>query len=1270
MRAFLKSSEGCFQLKPHTTTIGSHRGADIVLQSPGVADRHAALEFSASDNSFVLQDFNSPHGTFVNSCHVQNAAVGVRPGDILRFGTAGPAFELVLDGAAQMSRPPLKRRTGWTGQLQVVAEPKPSAPVSPPRLPLLQWQHPPGSPGSGTRGAPGHQPHPPLLRRPLSARDRSVASAASLDTFSRTSAGRAVSTSFSGDCASSVGGAPSLGTHNTDLLQQEKGEKLLQLEQEMGHLSGLETESKHKDVVIRDLQEEVEATAKKLAQAAARNEVELTQKLLAFNQELGAKTEEIKALREQISDLQKGSSQVFSHSLYERDLEIGRLQRESEKLKRDQALTAGLVSSLQREVLQKEQKIQRLQQEIEKLKKENREKDNQLAVVSAKCSRIKEETKRELGEQEIISCRNRIGELERDLEGLQMEIQKHCAKQETVQKQLAEKTKVEEELEAACARQAGQLREMGRRERLLRVDLRRAREQLESFKTQVMQVCSPSAAGSTGKSITEQQVIEKVRQICDENQQSHEREKCLQDELSSRLMKEKEVSANTEVLKNSLWELQACLRSSCSSASLRGELEQLEVVSLDPSISAIRTAVVDMASVPLSWLEDLEQLLAGAGMDLCTSGQGLLAAFRSLLEKTQEVAQRNQLLQEQLERLQQSQAEMLQENTKELEAKHEQDLEIKIQQITLEKDKENKEVLESALAEEKDKCEKRVEEEQRKIQELESHLRSMAEATARKAEEQEVTEGKLKEALRELEETTAREVLLQQQVLVQDKQLRALQEDKELQRQKLQEEIAGYREQSKQHSLTIVALEGRLLEATQEQKVLEEEKAALVEKMEGTQRGAHKPGSGAWLEVCPATESHVCLGKLREELAVAQRVLLEKEAFIGRLTRELSESRARMSDMRGELSEEQKVELEKNQRCLKHREREVNQLREKLSQMSNLVEEKDRSLKAAAEELRRAQARCHVLRDASQQTVEKLEDAPRTPVRAGEASQRVPPLDLADLGAKCRGLRHEETIQRQKEGLAELRERVKMLEKRQSSGAVKKRLEPLVKDLPEEIVQHTGLEMEPAPMSGAKLKAGKAPGHVPTGGSLRITNRAASLERAEVTDLGEKMYLDVIGALGSLVEMKELSGMQPLQHLPREEREEAGLQRRRALELLCKKIRNLQHRLERKEEMLKDYEGSMEQLRQNQASLRRCQEEMSNLEDEAHREAEEKALLREALERTQLQLEREKRLRRAAKRHKPGATKEAQTSQEPKSTRQMLSRREAHKRGTTGAFSR
>ncbi|NWZ85360.1 FHAD1 protein, partial [Poecile atricapillus] len=480
----------------------------------------------------------------------------------------------------------------------------------------------------------------------------------------------------------------------------------------------------------------------------------------------------------------------------------------------------------------------------------------------------------------------------------------------------------------------------------------------------------------------------------------------------------------------------------------------------------------------------------------------------------------------------------------------------------------------------------------------------------------------------------------------QDQQLRAVQEENESQRQKLLEDVAGYREQSKQHSLTILALEDRLLEATQQQKVLEEEKAALVGEIEaGMQHRKVFMGAlprGFPLAVRPAL---IFPRKLREELAVAQGTLLEKRAVISRLSRELSETRARMSDMRGELSEEQKVELEHSQRQLKHQEWEVNQLREKLSEMSSLVEEKDQALKAAAQELRytltspkdsqtyapQALFLCQVPGVWQQGCVYQTGQEP-------DFFQE-PPSDLAEFGAKCRGLRHEETIQRQKEGLAELRERVKMLEKRQCSGAMKSNLEPLVvqmRDLKEKRIQQRGLELEPAPVLGEKLKAGKAgrqrevPEHVPHGGSFRIS----SWEVAEATDLGEKMYLDVIGALGSLVEMKELSGMQPLQHLPQERRAEVGLQRQKALELLYKKIRNLQVRLERKEEMLKGYEGSVEQLRQSQASLRRCQEEMSSLEDEAHREAEEKALLREALERMQLQLDREKRLRQAAKRHK------------------------------------
>ncbi|XP_068771711.1 forkhead-associated domain-containing protein 1 isoform X3 [Struthio camelus] len=1274
MRAFLRSSEACFPLKAGTTTVGRGRDADIVLESAGVEERHAALACAGPAGGFVLQDFNSAHGTFVNDCRVQNAAVSVSPGDTLRFGSGGASYQLAVDEVPQLSYPPVKRRTAWPGQHQLVTEPKLHAPSTPPHLPLLQSQHCPSTHSSWASGAGGRVPHPPLRKHPMSAWARSVTSSFSPDTFSRSSAARQDLTNVSGSGQSGAAGVPSLGIHNVDFLLQEKDEKLLRLEKEISRLSGFETEMKHKDTVIANLQDEIAMMAKTMAQAAARNNVELTQKLLTFDREMGAKMGEIKALKEQISNLQKDSSQVFSHSLSERDLEIVSLKKESEKLKRDQSLTAGLVTSLQREIGVKEQKIQQLNQEVERIKKENREKDNQLAVVSAKCSRIKEEMKHELGEREVIAYRNRIGELEFHLKGLQGEIQKYCTEQETIRNRLSEKAKAEEELKKACERKSQQLQEMGRRERLLKSDLDRAKDQLESLKHQVVQVCFPQATGTAEKSITDQQLIEKIRQISEENHRSLEKEKFFQEEISSRLSKEKKLSENVEVFKESLCELQAFLKTSCCSTSLRRELCNFEALCVDPFVLEIHTAVVETMHQLLAWMEGVEQLLESAGLDLPSSdkgenvlrglgfsncSRGSQLALRSLSKlwlkqffgKTQAVSlglfldrhfQKSLARyrrQAQLDKVQESQDALLQEHLNKLKVKHEEDLRIKINQIILEKEEESKEILESAVAKEKDKFKQSVDEEQKKIQDLENHLRNMTEVIETKSKEQEVVNVKLREAVDNLKETAKREIVLKQQLLMQDKQLKSLQNENDLLKQKLQEEIMEYKEQIKQHSQTIVALEDRLLEAKQQQKTLEEENVALLEKIEGFQGDPCRSSSAASLAVCHTEEPHGCL---IEELAAAQNAILSKEAVIARLTKELVETKARMSDMRGELSEKQKVELERNLSRVKSQESELNMLREKLFEMSNLVDKKDKDLEAVAEELRQAHENLKLLKDASKETAEELKTLPQTQVQArtaavDEVSERDLALDLANIGAKCRGLRHEETIRRQKEGLAELRERLKVLEKARSSTVTSQGPEPLVvlkRDLPEEIVQKAGLRKELLPLPISKRKACKFPSGFPNGCSPVAVEEPANVEVSDALDLSEKMYLDLIRALGALMNMKELTGMQSVKHLSQEEREKVGLQRQKDLELLYDKISKLKSRLERKEEMIKDYEASAEQLRLNQVSLQACQEEMTKLEDEVYREAEENALLKEALERTQVQLNQEKRLNQVVKLHK------------------------------------
>lgn len=69
---------------------------------------------------------------------------------------------------------------------------------------------------------------------------------------------------------------------------------------EISRLSGFESESNRKDVVIANLQEEIAALTEKMTTALARKDSEFHQKLLSIDKDVGAKAEEIKVLKEEV----------------------------------------------------------------------------------------------------------------------------------------------------------------------------------------------------------------------------------------------------------------------------------------------------------------------------------------------------------------------------------------------------------------------------------------------------------------------------------------------------------------------------------------------------------------------------------------------------------------------------------------------------------------------------------------------------------------------------------------------------------------------------------------------------------------------------------------------------------------------------------------------------------------------------------------------------------------------------------------------------------
>ncbi|XP_042334582.1 forkhead-associated domain-containing protein 1-like, partial [Sceloporus undulatus] len=283
------------------------------------------------------------------------------------------------------------------------------------------------------------------------------------------------------------------------------------------------------------------------------------------------------------------------------------------------------------------------------------------------------------------------------------------------------------------------------------------------------------------------------------------------------------------------------------------------------------------------------------------------------------------------------------------------------------------------------------------------------------------------------------------------------------------------------------------------------------------------------------------------------------------------------------------------------------------------------------------------LKEVTKKSKEKAEEPEKdlehkgtqTPVPSPDepsAARKGPALDLAGVGARCKGSRHDEIIHRQKDALAELRQRIRMLEK---ACPLDRASEPLivVKKSPVE-KRERKTEKEEGMGEMTATEANKLQRSTSSVDPNVTIERTSKLEMADALDLSENMYFAAIQDLARLVDVKELVGMQTVMYLPHDERERVKTLRQKDLRLLSEKVTQLKSRLERKESLLKEYEKDLGKLRANKETLQACQSEIAKLGDRVYQESEEKALLKEALERTKLQLTQERRLNRALKHHK------------------------------------
>ncbi|XP_062049843.1 forkhead-associated domain-containing protein 1 [Lepus europaeus] len=1399
MKAYLKSADGFFVLSK-STTIGRHEDSDLVLQSTDIDNHHALIEYNEAEGSFVLQDFNSRNGTFVNECHIQNVAVKLIPGDVLRFGATGLTYELVIENPPQVSFPWARGPTPWSRPQPSRPTPQQNHSPSPTHIPFHPGMRPAPVQRSWSQGFPRPTMVPPAPHgRPLSASGKMFSFVMGPTSPIIKQVWTSAMEMSEQSVAEGIPGAvpPTEIYLDHDLGQQDKDEIILLLGKEVNRLSDFEIEAKYKDAVIAGLQNEVALLSQRLSEAAAcrHSERHGAHGLHVLDDDIEAKNKEIQSLKSQISALQKGYSQVLCQTLSERNSEITSLKTEGENLRKNNEIASGMVSSLQKDVLARSEQVQQLKEEVDQLQSQNKEKDRQLEALGSRCSALKEELKqedaqrelRETQEKELRVCRAQMQDMEKEIKKLREELRKSCSEQTAISKTLREKSKVEEKLQEDSRRKLLQLQEMGNRESLIKTNLERAVGQLEHFRSQIIKATYGRLKPFQDKPITDQQLIEKIAQVTEDNINFQQKRWNLQKETQLSHSRHEETAENVEKLKASLDGCQACMKTSCRSSDLKKEVALLQQLQVSPPVSGLQKVTRDILGLSLSWLEETEQLLRDLGIQPPSSDKGfslyliyLLDHYKKIMSQTQELqvkfksSQETQqcLLQEKLrehlaekEKLSEERQEQeerlkarirrlleekatLEENltqeknrakealeeermrVQELEARLAHQKEVWEENLTQEKsrakealeeermrvrelearlarqqevsessiaqerrkakealetekrrvqDLENqltqqKEMSESSMAHERQKAREALEKEKRKVQDLENHLTKQKEEIEWKGQREAALNNKLKDALAVVEETqkaklaeslkaesltaklqeTSAElesaktkmITMEERMLLQQQALKTLQDERESQKHGFEEEIAGYKEQIKQHAQTIVSLEGRLRNVMQHHGRIEAEIVALKEK-----EPAQKKEVPREPPVAPApdvgTKEMEC-DHLIDDLLAAQKEILSQQEVIMRLRKDLNDAHSRMSDLRGELSEKQKAELERNLELVQQQSSELSALKSKVAQLSGLLEKRDRELKALKEALRDSQEK-HKL----QLSMEK-EQKLRSPTKKRDISVQIEPIhtdafsssqeeqSFSDLGVKCKGSRHEEIIQRQRKALSELRTRIKELEKACSANHKDHLREPFLElKTPgmEKNVQKILLNAKPDFPTLSRIELRASHNDLSNSGSSVAMEKSGKADVAEALDLSEKLYLDMSKTLGSLMNIKDMSGHVSMKHLSATERDKIHQLRQRDLDLVFDKIAQLKSRLERKEELLRGYEKDIDQLRQSKVSVQMYQSHVAKLEDDVYREAEEKALLKEALERTEQQLHQEKRINRAMRRQEVGARK-------------------------------
>ncbi|XP_016397741.1 forkhead-associated domain-containing protein 1 isoform X2 [Sinocyclocheilus rhinocerous] len=883
--------------------------------------------------------------------------------------------------------------------------------------------------------------------------------------------------------------------------------------------------------------------------------------------------EEVSALRLQLSQKKQGDPDV-THRLRCLESDIKEKKDQIQQLK-EQMLGLQRCSGemLGQAVTERDQKISNLLEQMDKLRNE---KNSSAALVDS----LKKDVSAR--EKQALKLAAEVDKLRQDVRHKDAKLTSMMDKLKDTQKHQNELLARQNEVESLKKEQASLLtdidrlkqfhQQMQQREQRVQEELKHTQSRFDRFRDQIVKTVHVSDKES------DQKVLDCLTELMEQMEMYKTKVHDFEMKLKEEAHTQREMLDETQKFRARLQECQRRVQDACVADKVLREISGLQDMNLSPALSWIQEHSLSILNVLYRVLQNAAQRLQTAGVDVSLKTGGISGALKILCQDHMDV-------QSELRKLKAAEGQ-----------------------------REMKNALMRQLEE--------VMADLQSVRQTESALRSEIETRKAewqtKMEEAKIREAELKETLRELHLKEERNEKMKQ---FEEREAKALQRGAEEERKKHRVEVEEYREQVRQHAFTIVAMETRINKAQQSEerwKEIEEERDSLKEQLKEAlgRLGGFESNSTSYTSE-KQQEPDQTITSLRTSLVSFQQEVVSQSEIINALSRDLAQAHARLSDMTGELSEQQKLELESHKALVVDQKIQLSMLTQKLTMMSQLVQQKDEETKKLGEKLRQTEedskSKAAAYREMENTSLVPLQTSRNTK----DVAVMTAPNDVINQGSKHKGHRREEAILQQQEGLRDMRERIRALEQKWPSKRLSQQGEPEKQG--QKKTQR--LQRSAARRGSISSVSGFA---FPEALTEVARERTARLDMSDVLELSERTYLELARVLHEALELSdgELSGCASLKHLPPDERQHIVSMRQTDLEFLRTRL-DLQNRQSQQQELLlQENQREIHTLRESQVLGFQTQAKLESVKAELETHRQETEQLRQALQDSINQLQR------------------------------------------------